>query len=173
MSEDEQEFYTKEQIEAAQRFHQSHYQGALQLGSTVITYGTEAMKAAAFIAGGSAAALLAFMSALVGKDQLVLASWLPWPLAAFVISLFFACVASSISYLTQLCYNNSRATEKLTWKWPYSEETKISLAYNWAGRILHVLAILAMLGSYITLIVGYLAAYRAITEVGFHLPAKP
>ena len=103
MKDDDQKTSEIERAEA-KRVHDHQLQISLDAGSKVIAFGTEALRAAALITGGSAAATMAFMGSLIANRNVELASWLPWSLEMFVAGLFCTCLATAASYPAQLFY---------------------------------------------------------------------
>lgn len=136
---------------------------------SVITFATEALKAAALISGGSAAATMAFMGALLSARQYELASWLPWSLRMFVAALFCTCVATGLSYLAQLLYGWTLMSAKWALEPPpFHIPARHQGLKHLAGLAFQAGAVLAVVAAYLLVLVGYLAAYRAIVTVGFH-----
>ncbi len=135
--------------------------------ASVGTFGAEALKAAALISGGSAAALMAFLGALLSKDQFELASWLPWSLQMFVGALISACFASGASYLAQYMCGRAVIEAKESLDTPPYEDSRLISIYQRAGFWLQLLAIALVVATYVMTIEGYRAVYRAIEIVGF------
>ena len=136
--------------------------------NSVVMFGAEALKAAALISGGSAAALMAFMGALISREQYGLASWLPWSLQMFVGGLVCACVATGISYLAQFMHGRALVEAKENLESPPFEYSARVRIYQKAGALFQLVAVALVITTYIVTILGYLAVYRAIDAVGFH-----
>lgn len=154
-------------MRAAERAHDTRDSWITESTSTTIAFGVETLKATALISGGSAAALLAFMGALVAHDQGGLAAWFPWPLSRFVAALVLTCLGTASAYLAQMCFTRSLAHHQKDWAYPYVVDTAGHDRWRRAGLVFQGLTIFLVLASYAALVVGYLATYRAITQAGF------
>jgi hypothetical protein len=82
-------------------FEQEH---ALETYKSMITIGTEALKALQLINGGAVAALLAYLGQAARGSELAAAAG--WPIALFVIGLVAATAAFLGIYLTQFALLN-------------------------------------------------------------------
>jgi hypothetical protein len=80
-----------------------------EMFKSVIEAGQTALKSAIIINGGAAAAMLAFLGGLIGKETdkatcLYQISGLSYSLLIFVFGLGFAGLSSGVRYLAQFCY---------------------------------------------------------------------
>ncbi|CAM5776906.1 hypothetical protein LMIY3S_05768 [Labrys miyagiensis] len=153
-------------IRAAERAHDARDRWLTETNETMSALGVEALKAAALISGGSAAGLLAFMGALIAHDRAGVAAWLPWPLSRFVVALLLACIGSGTAYFAQFCLTQGLAHHEKTWIHPYIAESATYPAWRAGGLLFQGLTIGLVVAAYASLIVGYLATYRAISIVG-------
>jgi hypothetical protein len=138
--------------------HTHHRDGLQRLFESVITFSTEALKAAALINGGAAAGTLAFISqALQTKPQLAVA--LVGPIKCFGWGLFFAVLATGVAYFSQACFATSWSRDEYINEHPYILETKATNNWRDAGISFQVLAIALIFLAYILALYGfYLAA---------------
>jgi hypothetical protein len=81
--------------------------------------GQSAVRGAVLINGAAGVALLAFMGQMQkGEVSTAMATWLPWPLACFVVGVLAAALATGGAYLAQSNYFDlaEEDFEKKSWR---------------------------------------------------------
>ena len=111
--------------------------------------------------------MLAFMGSMVANHNIELASWLPWPLSRIGAALLFACLGTGSAYFAQYFYATALDHVEKTLESPWVVRKPGNIWRRRLGLVFHLLSVALAVLSYGALIVGYLAAYRAITTVGF------
>lgn len=91
------------------------FAGHLESYKATIQFGVQAVKSLLLVAGGAAAALLAFMGHLVTNDKVEYAKQLAMPLGAFFLASLFACAVFAFSYLTQYDATMDNGVEAEKW----------------------------------------------------------
>lgn len=125
---------TKRRGKEADLAHERHLQGVRVLLPTVIGFGTEAMKVALLLNGGTAGAMLAYIGA--GRQdvtpEIITAMW------SFGTGLLLASAAHPAAYITQYIYQLYEANKAHILSYPYVEETKRSRRYFKLGIAIHI-----------------------------------
>ena len=130
--------------------------------TSIITFASEALKAAALVNGGAAAASLALVSQVIDKRP-ALAEAIIWPLRLFATGLLGAVVATGFSYLAQYCFQASGAKHELTWEHPWTKPMPSAAPWLRVGIGFQVAAILLVLSAYVLALVGFLWSADALT----------
>jgi hypothetical protein len=142
-------------IRQAEREHDEHNKCRLASFTGVITYGAEALKGAALINGGSAAATLALISQTLEKHK-ALAGAMIGPLRLFGMGLLAAALASGVSYFSQMFFTRVAVFTDLTYHPPFVELGPEATTRLRIGRGLQGLAIILVFAAY-CLALGYCA----------------
>jgi hypothetical protein len=119
----------------------AYFESGIEMFKSVIASGQNALKSSAWINGGAAAALLAFIGHLATEPKTTnLVSNFAMPLSFFVAGALATSIASGLTYLAQFCFarNNLKC-----------------------GNVVNVLAILLIIGAYFFFAWGCRGAYKA------------
>lgn len=162
-AEDPLETY-KRNLRMAERAHDEASVETRTMLGTVITFGSEALKAAALINGGSAAAMLAFIG--TGRQPVTLDTI--QALRLFGFGLLAATVATGGAYITQYLYQNASDARSLHWEHPFVRQTKKSARFAWFGIGFHTATALLVIGAYGSAVAGLLVIAGTLVP----MPAK-
>lgn len=138
----------------ADAVHQHHREALQNLVGSVIGFGTEALKAAALVNGGSAAATLAFISQTIDKKQ-PLALALVGPIKWFAWGLLLSVIATGVAYVAQMCIATSWSKDEYSNEHPYIRETRATENWRDTGIVLQVLSIGLVILSYVFALLGF------------------
>ncbi|MCJ2036421.1 hypothetical protein [Methylobacterium sp. J-068] len=162
-AEDPLETY-KRKLRAAERAHDEVSTETRTMLGTVITFGSEALKAAALVNGGSAAAMLAFIG--TGRQPVTLDTI--QALRLFGFGLLAATVATGGAYITQYLYQNAIDARAREWEYPFVRETKKSRLFARFGMGFHAVTALLVIGAYGCAVAGLLGIASTLVP----MPAK-
>jgi len=139
--------------------HELHFRATLANIPVITNLGTEAIKTAILVNGGTAGALLTF----VGKERLIQQPAIVWALQNFAIGLLFGGAAALLAYLTQLLYGTAGASQKLHAEYPYIRSTLGSGIVQGVAIFFHICCMAAAITSF-----GY--AVYSFYNIGITLP---
>ncbi|TXM63972.1 hypothetical protein [Methylobacterium sp. WL120] len=128
---------TERRIKEADAAHEQQFRAQLVTMPTVIAFGTEAMKSAALINGGAAAALLAYIGA--GRQEVTLG--LIEAIRSFGTGLLCAAIAHAGSYITQFLYQHIQSLMSQHFVYPYIRVTRSSKIAFVFAVMLHVITL--------------------------------
>lgn len=130
-----------------------------------LSFALEAIRTAVLVNGGAVVAMAAFIGATynapTGEVEAVRAALL-LPAFLFAIGAVAAGLASGCAYFTQLMYHEVSENQSTEWESPFVRDTPSSKSKRWWGVLWHKLGVVMVLGSYSTLVVGLVFAYRAL-----------
>ncbi|KTS10773.1 hypothetical protein SB2_12125 [Methylobacterium radiotolerans] len=154
----------EKRVGLAQREHDRADRSSAALFPAVANFAVEALKAAALVNGGSAAAMLAFIG--TGRQPVTLDTILG--LKLFGVGLLIAAAASGFAYLAQFSY--VVAMQKLTYTWdhPFVVETPASKWANRAAVAFHLVGVACVAVAYGCAVAGLLYVAGGLVP----LPAK-
>lgn len=118
----------------------------------VISMGSEALKSATVINGGSAAAILAF----IGTGRQAFTSGIATGLKCFGVGLAAATFATGVSYVAQFLYARELEARRPVGDPPLVEETEKSRRFKQWGFWVHGAAILSAVTAFILAVIGLL-----------------
>ncbi|GJE41290.1 hypothetical protein [Methylobacterium soli] len=147
--------------------HELHHKALLGNVPVITNLGTEAIKTAILINGGTAAALLTF----VGKERLIQQPNIVWALQCFAVGLMFGAAAAMLAYVTQFFYGTAHASMKYFTEHPYVRSTRGSRICEGFAIFTHMCCAGCVFAAY-----GYAvyAFYNAgLTLSALTLPPKP
>ncbi|TXN40693.1 hypothetical protein FV232_24645 [Methylobacterium sp. WL30] len=148
-TEDPQETY-KRNLRMAERAHDEASVETRTMLGTVITFGSEALKAAALINGGSAAAMLAFIG--TGRQPVTLDTI--QALRLFGFGLFAATAATGGAYIAQYLYQNATDFRSYHWEYPFVRVSKKSRIFLRLGIAFHLATMLLVFIAYSCAVTG-------------------
>jgi hypothetical protein len=154
-------------IRLAERQHDEHGKQLAATFASIITFASEALKAAALINGGAAAASLALISQVIDKRP-SLAGQMISPLRLFAAGLLAAVVATGLSHLAQLCFQNYGAKHELLWHHPWTRPMPSAARWNGRGVGFQVAAIFLVLSAYILALSGFLWSADVLAAAASH-----
>lgn len=149
----------------AQREHDRSDRTTAALFPAVANFAVEALKAAALVNGGSAAAMLAFIG--TGRQPVTLDTIRG--LELFVTGLLIAAVATAVSYLAQFFYLREMQELSHVWDHPFVVATPTSKRANRTAAAFHILGVVLVLSAYGCAIAGLLFVASSLVP----MPAKP
>ena len=144
MAEPETPEQFERRIADAQAAHAKADRDAVAMFPAVVTLASEALKAAALVNGGSAAAMLAF----IGTGRQPVTPDTIWGLKVFGFGLIASAVATAFAYLAQYSYLGEIRVVERTWTHPYFGAVRASRAYRRAAIDFHAAGLLLVLGAY-------------------------
>lgn len=151
--------------ESALAAHAQHGNTTAQLLEGGLSFALEAIRTAVLINGGAVVAMAAFIGATYnapnGEVEPVRAALL-LPAFLFAIGAVAAGLASECAYFTQLMYHEASDYQATEWDQPFIRDTASSKSKRWWGVLWHRLGVVMILGSYSTLVVGLVFAFRAL-----------
>lgn len=145
------------EMKVAEAAHEDHRRSILTLFGSVMSFGTEALKAAALINGGAAGATLALLSQTISSRP-DLSSGLIGPLRCFGAGVISAGLAMAVGYFAQVCFHQELVKQAMIWNWPFIERTASSRKWLRAGIALQGFAITLGLLSFVCAVVGFWVA---------------
>jgi hypothetical protein len=121
------------------------------------------------INGGATVSLLTFVGSFASKDPLkttaklnAVAGSLVW----FALGVVSAAVCAGFAYATHYSHVRTAYTLQRTWEHPYTLDSALSKRWRCVGRIFHIIALLAALGSLILFACGTFDVREAIGRLG-------
>lgn len=151
--------------ESALAAHAQHGNTTAQLLEGGLSFALEAIRTAVLINGGAVVAIAAFIGATynapTGEVGAIRAALL-LPAFLFAIGAVTAGLASGCAYFTQLMYHEASDYQATVWEQPFIRDTPSSKSKRWWGVCWHRLGVIMILGSYSTLGVGLVLAFRAL-----------
>src|SRR5215207_1420976 len=153
----------RQAVRQAERQHDEHRKQITAMLPSVITFAAEALKSAALINGGAAAATLALISQII-DDKKSLAANMISSLRLFGIGLLLAVAAAGASYFSQLSFQAASVKAELIWEYPFVKPNSIAQRWQCAGLSFQVIGILLVLSSYILALIGFLLAANALSS---------
>lgn len=152
-------------VALAQREHDRLDRGAAALFPAVANFAVEALKAAALVNGGSAAAMLAFIG--TGRQPVTLDTIRG--LELFVAGLLVAAAATAVAYLAQFFYLREMQGMSHVWVFPFAEATPASKRAKRFATMFHVLGVVLVLSAYLCAVTGLVFVAGSLVP----MPAKP
>jgi hypothetical protein len=155
--------------ELAKLYHENHLKWQAAAHASIISFGTETIKSASLINGGSAAAILAFVSQSSQRAPgLLNESWIRIALLCFVAGLLCSGTAAALSYLSQCAYRESSDAQMLISTPPFIESTARSKHKARVGDRWRASAVLLLVLSFCFSIIGFCMSGAAINPTPAH-----
>lgn len=155
----------KERVGLAQREHDRADRSGAALFPAVASFAVEAVKAAALVNGGSAAAMLAFIG--TGRQPVTLNTI--WGLKLFGIGLLISVAVSAAAYVAQFFYLREMQQLDHVWRYPYVVGNAASKRSKRIAITFHVVGVALVLASYGCAVWGLLSIAGSLVP----MPAKP
>lgn len=154
----------EKRVALAQREHNRSDRSAAGLFPAVTGFAVEALKAAALVNGGSAAAMLAFIG--TGRQPVTLDTIRG--LELFAVGLLIAVAASAVSYVAQFFYLRQMQQLDHVWHHPFVVGNSASNRSKWVAVTSHVLGVALVLAAYGCAVAGLLFVAGSLVP----MPAK-
>lgn len=154
----------KRNLRMAERAHDEAGVETRTMLGTVITFGSEALKAAALVNGGSAAAMLAFIG--TGRQPVTLDTI--QALRLFGFGLLAATLATGGAYIAQFLYQNAIDARSFHWEHPFVRSNRRSRLFLRFGVGFHAATALLVIAAYGCAVAGLLGIAGTLVP----MPAK-
>lgn len=143
----------RRKLEIARANHDRLDRFISEKAATVDEKSSSAIKSVFLLNGGASAGVLAFASAtLTSSPKLAYISF--ESLLYFSVGLVFAVMCASFAYLTEYGYMSNGHFKGRIWDDPFVIDNRKSTFWKWFGILFHVLAILSLIISISSFLVG-------------------
>lgn len=135
--------------------HDAYHAGSNEMLKSVIAFGVEAIRTAAFFNGGATVASIALVGSIFTKNDALAISFSD-VIFYFAVGTLAAGAASCFAYVSQFLYHLQYEKFTLSYEHPYVHPPKGWKIANGIGAFTHILCVLSILVSYASLIWGAL-----------------
>jgi hypothetical protein len=149
---------------AAERAHDNETEFGHKNNDAAINAANAAIRIALLINGGAAVSVLAFIGGLVAQKVVPvselgkIAAGLMW----FTSGVALAGLSAGLAYFTNYCIATRSAKKLRMWEHPYLKDTRTSTTFWWLALICELSAVLCVLLSLTSFVVGTIRMHQAI-----------
>ena len=152
--------------EQAVATHASYQEDKRQVFGSAMDMALEAIRTAAIINGGAVVAVFALLGTLFEADDAASKAvriGIVLPAFLFASGAVLSGIASGLSYFAQIAYARAHEEYHLTFEHPFVLETPSSRRFGIVGEFFRVIAVIAVLLSYASLIFGLALGYIVLS----------